>query len=71
MTYFVDPQKTNFYSYVQDNPLKYTDPDGKQLVAQAAVVASFTDPLTALIAVGGADGRGGGCHQSISNTAVT
>jgi RHS repeat-associated protein len=25
-----DPQKLNYYSYVQNNPLSYTDPDGKK-----------------------------------------
>jgi RHS repeat-associated protein len=28
-----DPQKMNFYSYVENNPLRYTDPSGKDLVA--------------------------------------
>ena len=41
----------NLYSYVENNPLKYTDPSGKQL-AQAAVVASFADPFTVFLAVG-------------------
>jgi RHS repeat-associated protein len=46
-----DPQKLNFYSYVEDNPLKYTDPSGKQ-EAQAAIIATFADPVTALLAAG-------------------
>jgi RHS repeat-associated protein len=32
-----DPQKLNFYSYVENNPLKNVDPNGRQ-VAQAALL---------------------------------
>ena len=28
----VDPQRWNRYSYVRNNPLKYTDPDGRELI---------------------------------------
>lgn len=38
--YLVDPRGLNSYSYVNNNPLKYTDPDGEILPLIAAVVAT-------------------------------
>ena len=38
-----DPQSLNKYAYTQNNPVKYTDPDGRMaLCVAAAVVAFFT-----------------------------
>jgi RHS repeat-associated protein len=44
-----DPQSLNSYSYVNNNPLKYTDPDGEivPLVALAAAYAAFEVSSTA------------------------
>jgi RHS repeat-associated protein len=36
-----DPQKMNSYSYVEDNPLRFTDPNGREIF-EAATVAGFT-----------------------------
>jgi RHS repeat-associated protein len=39
-----DPQKMNFYSYVEDNPLRYTDPTGRTssvIQAVQSVLAQF------------------------------
>jgi RHS repeat-associated protein len=41
-----DPQKLNFYSYVQDNPLRYTDPTGLlSATQQSAIVGLFNQFL--------------------------
>jgi RHS repeat-associated protein len=36
-----DPQKLNAYSYVENNPLRYTDPDGRAIY-EAATIAGYT-----------------------------
>ena len=40
--YINDPQALNFYSYGRDNPLRYTDPTGKQYTDYSG---SFTIPI--------------------------
>jgi hypothetical protein len=37
--YLNDPQELNLYSYGRDNPLKYTDPSGRQFVVPAVLAA--------------------------------
>jgi RHS repeat-associated protein len=42
MNYLANPQNLNSYSYVDNNPLRYADPDGKQLVpAILAAIAVY------------------------------
>ena len=36
-----DPQKLNLYSYAEENPFKYTDPNGRAIY-EAATVAGNT-----------------------------
>jgi RHS repeat-associated protein len=41
----VDPQRWNRYAYALDNPLRYTDPDGKFPVAVAAAIPGPQQPF--------------------------
>jgi len=52
----VDPQRWNRYAYVLNNPLKYTDPDGKFPVAVAAAIPGPQQPIivVGIVVVAGA-----------------
>jgi len=42
----VDPQRWNRYAYAGNNPLKYTDPDGRNPILVAAIIAAGVALLT-------------------------
>jgi RHS repeat-associated protein len=57
----VDPQRWNRYAYVRNNPLRYTDPDGRDPQDPKAQRTFFVNAMTAIgSAAGGLLGMGGG-----------
>jgi RHS repeat-associated protein len=65
-----DPQTMNLYVYCRNNPLKYTDPDGRWInIAIGALVGAFIGGLSYYASTGFTDWQGALVHAGIGAVA--